>query len=347
MPPLPPPPPPCVHGRARPSSPRPRRRRPARRQEHHRERKGLLEAFALLNPSKTGYVDVRTWARLMLQLSPAMTDTEAVLRFHMVAHQAPSRGVHVLEFLRLHSNLSVTLVEESANAGRPRLRPLPDSLRLALLIGNAVIFGAYSPLQSSYAHRALFAAHTALLPMLLLDRKSWTPSRRGLNGGCLGVAVACAGGYWLCDLYLGLSPPAITQIGGQVALFLLLVQGSRVLRLIWRLLSYVLPQFLAVSVSVFMIVYVFSLLGMQLFHELPLTSGDTRYAHETLAGCENPFSSLPCTLFILFQVRRGPTGTGDPNPSAAPAPTSAPTPAHPPPHPAPPPPPHAPPHPSR
>ena len=33
-------------------------------QEHHRERKGLLEAFALLNPSKTGYVDVRTWMRL-------------------------------------------------------------------------------------------------------------------------------------------------------------------------------------------------------------------------------------------------------------------------------------------
>ena len=66
----------------------------------------------------------------------------------------------------------------------------------------------------------------------------------------------------------------------------------------------------------------------QLFHELPLTSGDTRYAHETLAGCENPFGSLPCTLFILFQVRRGPTGTGDPTPQAQPRPQPQPQPQH-------------------
>ena len=270
--------------------------------EHHRERKGLLEAFALLNPDKTGYVDVRTWTRLMVKLRPDITKQEAILRYHMVALQDAARGVHVREFLRLHSNLAVNLVEEHSTGKPYMLHALPESLRLAILIANAVIFISYSPLQSSYTHRALFAAHTALLPLLHLDRKSWTPSRRALNGACLGCADACAILYWTCDIVLGMRPPVISQMGGQIALCLLLVQGSRVLRLIWRLLSYVLPQFLAVSVSVFMIVYVFSLLGMQLFHGLELTSGDERYAHENLPGCDNPFGSLSCTLFILFQV---------------------------------------------
>lgn len=270
-------------------------------QEHHRERKGLLEAFALLNPSKTGYVDVRTWMRLLMRLRPGTSKQEAILRYHMVAHQAPERGVHVREFLRLHSNLTVNLVEEQPQA-TPFLRPLPDGLRFTLLVLNALIFVAYSPLQSTYLHRALFAAHTAILPLLLLDRKSWIASRRWLNGACLSIACACAAVYWAYDLALALKPPTLASISGQMALFLLLVQGSRVLRLIGRLLSYVLPQFLAVSISVFMIVYSFSIVGMQLFHAVPLTSTDTKYAHETLAGCEVPFGSLPCTLFVLFQV---------------------------------------------
>ena len=271
-------------------------------QEHHRERKGLLEAFALLNPSRTGYVDVRTWTRLLVYLRPECSRQEAILRYHMVAHQAPERGVYVREFLRLHSNLAVNLVEEYASGQPEILRALPDSVRLTLLVINAILFVTYSPLQSAFTHRALFAAHTLLLPPLNFDRKSWSPSRRHLNGGCLGVANACALLYWFYDIGLGQRPPIVANLFGHVALFALLVQGSRMLRLIWRLLSYVLPQFLAVSASVFLIVYVFGLLGMQLFHSLPLTSADERYAHENLAGCAQPFGSLPCTLFVLFQV---------------------------------------------
>ena len=141
----------------------------------------------------------------------------------------------------------------------------------------------------------------------MTEWQAWTPSRRALNTACLGTADACAAIYWVYDLvYAAGPPPTLAAIGGQVALCLLLVQSTRVLRLIWKLLSYVLPQFLSVSVSVFMIVYVFGLLGMQLFHDLPLTSADERYAHEMLAGCAEPFANLPCTLFILFQVPPAP-----------------------------------------
>ena len=271
-------------------------------QEHRRERKGLIEAFALLNPSRTGYVDLRTWTRLIVALRPGCSRQEAVLRYHMVAKQAPERGVYVREFLRLHSNLAVNLVEDHASGKPAVLLSLPDSLRLALLAVNALLFVAYSPLQPTSTHRAFFAAHTALLPPLTLDRAAWTPSRRALNGGCLAVANACAIAYWTCELWLGVAPPLVATISGHVALIVLLIQSTRILRLIVRLLSYVLPQFLAVSASVFLIVYVFGLAGMQLFHELPLTSADERYAHENLPGCANPFGSLPCTLFVLFQV---------------------------------------------
>ena len=271
-------------------------------QEHHRERKGLLRAFALLNPSKSGHVHVQIWTRLLQDLFPKISKQEAILRFHMVAYQAPEKGVHVREFLRLHSNLSVDLVEDIHAFRKPILVALPDRFRLFLLILNALLFISFSPLQSLALQRLLFAAHTAIVPVLALDRKSWAPSRAATHAGCLGTAAVCAGVYWSYDVALGVPPPAYSQIVGQVSLFVLLVQGSRVLRLIWRLLSYVLPQFLQVSVSLAMLVYIFGLVGMQLFAGVSLFSEDERFAHENLAGCGAPFSSLPCTLFILFQV---------------------------------------------
>ena len=52
-------------------------------QEHHRERKGLLRAFALLNPSKSGHVDVRLWVRLLQQVPPANAAPPANARLRL------------------------------------------------------------------------------------------------------------------------------------------------------------------------------------------------------------------------------------------------------------------------
>ena len=46
------------------------------KQEHHRQRSGLLKAFAHLSPNKSGYVDVRTWRRLLTALHPAISKHE-------------------------------------------------------------------------------------------------------------------------------------------------------------------------------------------------------------------------------------------------------------------------------
>ena len=271
-------------------------------QEHHRERKGLLRAFALLNPNKSGHIGAKLWASMLQIVVPGMSRQEALLRYHMVAVQAPHKGVHVREFLKLHSNLSVSLIEDSQFGRKPVLSALPDVLRFGLLVANALMFISYSPLHSASTRRLLFAGHTALLPLLILDRKSWLPSQQGVHVVCLGLATACAIIYWAHDRVLQAPPPTFARVGGHVAVLVLLVRGTRVLRLISHLLSYVLPQFLHVSVSLAMLVYVFGLVGMQLFSHARLFSKDEHFAHENLAGCGAPFSSLPCTLFILFQV---------------------------------------------
>ena len=86
----------------------------------------------------------------------------------MVAHQAPERGVHVREFLRITQNLAVNLVEDTHVGTRQLLPTLPDWARLGVPTGNAILFVSYSPLHSLSLERTLFAAHTASLPLLVL-----------------------------------------------------------------------------------------------------------------------------------------------------------------------------------
>ena len=42
--------------------------------------------------------------------------------------------------------------------------------------------------------------------------------------------------------------------------------------------------------------------GMQLFAQVEYDEVDARFAHENLAGCDPPFGSISCTLFVLFQI---------------------------------------------
>ena len=182
---------------------------------HHLQRSGLFKAFARLNPSKSGYVDVPTWTRLMRALTPRMSRQEAILRYHMIALETPSRGVHVREFLRLPHNLSVVLTEDE-HSERPLLPALPDTLRLAVLVADALAFVSYSPLQPMWVRHGLFAAHTLTLPLLILDRKSWLPGRRALSQLCLGTAIVSAFVYWAHVLWMGVAPPVASQVCGQV-----------------------------------------------------------------------------------------------------------------------------------
>ena len=269
-------------------------------EENHKERKGLLRAFKLLDPQRTGHVRLEVWISLLRELRPGMSVREAEIRFHMMA--PTDRGIHVLQFLNVGANLAISL-EELALSERQWLPSMPPALRCALLATTAVLFCAYSPNLPAETQRVMFTVHSATLPLLLLDSNSWAVARRATNIACLGSASLCAAVYWAA-VGLESTPPAPSTFAGQLALIILLAQMSPVLRLIARLLAYVLVQFSNVTISLLLVVYAFALLGMQCFHTVQLATapGSDELAHEQLGECDAPFSTLPCTLLLLFQV---------------------------------------------
>ena len=338
--------------------------------EKHKERKGLLKAFALLDPANTGTIGLHVTTALLRELHPAMSEREAKLRYFMMAGDK-GHGVTIVQFLKIGTNLSYRLDEwRPEEEGRRRLPSLPPKLRIALLALSALLFCVHSPQHSPTTARRFFALHTATLPPLLLDSASWAARRRLVNAVCLGGATASAVIYWLAAFH-SRAPPWPSAFAGQLCLLCLLARASSQLRVIGRLLSYVLVPFVSVTVTVSLVVYVFALIGMQAFptvllaplpppahtahaatHDAatgrtpdtlstidPLSALGTlgvsdradgavdglgsaavglsggssplvtaplapMCAEASLHGCEAPFSSLPCTLLILFQARR-------------------------------------------
>ena len=285
--------------------------------EEHKERRGLLKAFAALDPGCSGYASLATWCRLLTQLRPHITRAECELRFHMMRPARPALGLHVVEFLHVHHNLSIRL--EPAGRARAWLPRMPRALRSLALLANGAAFCYSWPGMPPAEQRVCLGIHVAALAVVAFDANSWLATRRTLSAVAVGTAAAAA---FVRFVVLGGALEAAAEAAegpewaaraegwaewatawvGPAALSLLLLEATRGLRLIWKLLGCVLPQFGAVTVSAALFTYAWAVVGMQLFSEEEVAYAGAATEH---FECAEPFASPGCCGLLLFQVMAG------------------------------------------
>jgi len=78
--------------------------------ERQKERKGLMRAFALLDPRNEGYFTPRVWERFVRHLIPGSSKAEARIRFAMLDLDGNGK-IDALDFLQIRSQLEVRLHE--------------------------------------------------------------------------------------------------------------------------------------------------------------------------------------------------------------------------------------------
>ena len=158
--------------------------------------------------------------------------------------------------------------------------------------------------------RVCLVIHVAALAVVAFDANSWLATRRTLSAVAVGTAAAAA---FVRFVFLGGALEAAAEAAegpewaaraegwaewatawvGPAALSLLLLEATRGLRLIWKLLGCVLPQFGAVTVSAALFTYAWAVVGMQLFSEEEVAyagatehlSAPSRPRRPAAAGC--------------------------------------------------------------
>ena len=284
--------------------------------EEHKERRGLLKAFAALDPGCSGYASLATWCRLLTQLRPHITRAECELRFHMMRPARPALGLHVVEFLNVHHNLSIRL--EPAGRARAWLPRMPRALRSLALLANGAAFCYSWPGMPPAEQRVCLGIHVAALAVVAFDANSWLATRRTLSAAAVGTAAAAAFVRFVFSAARSRRRRKRRRgrsgrpgrrggrvgdgVGGARRALALLLEATRGLRLIWKLLGCVLPQFGAVTVSAALFTYAWAVVGMQLFSEEEVAYAGAATEH---FECAEPFASPGCCGLLLFQVMAG------------------------------------------
>ncbi|EGD78654.1 hypothetical protein PTSG_01632 [Salpingoeca rosetta] len=289
--------------------------------ERKKEWRGLMRAFALLDPDGNGYVTLSTWFLLMRYLRPDIDRKQAKFFFELLDRDGNNR-LDCFDFLDLReimllkirptpaSELNTTMQRRQWT----RFRILAFNITtsswfhpaiLAALAINALVACVYhvsitqtelAALQSVHVVFALVFVAEIVLTIVSEDWYTYIASKWNVADlFIIPSALLCH-----CLSFVSFEWGHFFTLAGNCLLFVRLLWVSRDARfglvLIWNIIEAVLH----LSYIMAVVMYLFGVAGTELFHGY--TPADPTTAYYFDFGCNMGFRSMGCACFTLFQV---------------------------------------------
>lgn len=284
------------------------------RSERKKEWQGLMKAFSMIDKEAKGYFEYEQWVILASALIPGSRSTH---RFYFdLLDRDGNQLIDVFDFLDLREVLQLHVKpvlkppepRESSwwlhFAKRIRKWKHYSRIQTILIVANSIVACvtwrgiASKPLLIVTGINAamIFLSLLELLLRMYADHPVLF-FRKTRNKADLAIEVIAV---VLIAIALADISRGITRLVANVALFSRLLWSTHNARMGLAVFTRITPVMLYLTVFIAIVMYMFAVLGMQLFSGIEPKDPTTAYYHGY--NCHMGFDSFGCTIWMLFQV---------------------------------------------